>query len=92
MPSNPLHAGAILGSVEPPKSEMLRRLQGGEITLGEYLDHCAEQAVQHLKGLVDSERLQFIRSMLREQMTSDPVLMRDLQQATGLNPEGYKAS
>jgi len=84
--------GAILGVVEPPRSEMLCRLQRHEITLEQYLDYSAEKAVEHLKGLVDAERLQFIQSMIRDQMTTDPVALHYLQQATGLDIEGYKAS
>jgi len=84
--------GVRLGVVEAPKSEMLSRLERHEITLEQYLDYSAEKAVEHLKGLVDAERLQFIQSMIREQMTSDPVVQRYLQQATGLDIEGCKAS
>jgi hypothetical protein len=92
MPGNSQSPGTLSGSAETPKSEMLCRLQRGEITLGEYLDHRAEEAVEHLKGLVDPERLKFIQSMIRDQMTSDPVLIQYLKQATGINPEGYQAS
>jgi len=84
--------GAVLGAVEPPKSEMLTRLERREITLEQYLDYNAEKAVEHLKGLVDAERLQFIQAMIRELMTTDPVVLRYLQQATELDIEGYKAS
>jgi len=68
----------------PPESEALRRLGRGEITLDEYMDYQADVAVAHLKGLVDSGRLQSIRSMIREQMTTDPVLVEQLRRATGL--------
>jgi len=84
--------GAILGLVEPPKSEMLCQLQRREISLGQYLDYCAEQAVAHLQGLVDSERLQFIKEMIRDQMTTDPVMVRYIEQTTGLSPKVEKAS
>ena len=83
---------AVFGVVEPPKSEMLCRLQRHEISLGQYLDHCAEEAVAHLKGLVDSERLQFIKEMIRDQMTTDPVMIRYIEQTTSLSPEVVKAS
>lgn len=92
MPGNSHTNRATLGSVEPPKSEMLCWLQRREITLGQYLDHCAEEAVAHLKGIVDSERLQFIQTMIRDQMTTDQVVIRYVQQATGLSPEADKAS
>jgi hypothetical protein len=92
MLGNPVPKVTRLHSVELPKSEVLCQLQRREITLGEYLDYNAEKAVEHLKGLIDSERLQFIQLMIRDQMTTDPVLIRYLKQATGLNSEGYKAS
>jgi hypothetical protein len=84
--------GAIPRAVEPAASEMLGRLQRREITLGRYLDYSAEKAVEHLKGLVDEERLKFIQSMIREQMATDPVMIRYVEQATGLSPEINKAS
>jgi hypothetical protein len=83
---------AALGHGEAPTSGQLQKLRRGEITLSEYIDICAEGAVEHLKGLVDPERLQFIQSTLREQMTTDPVLIQYLGQATDLDPEGYRAS
>ena len=83
---------AVLDVVEPLKSETLCRLQRHEISLGQYLDHCAEEAVAHLKGLVDSERLQFIKETIRDQMTTDPVMIRYIEQTTGLSPEVEKAS
>jgi hypothetical protein len=84
--------GVALGVLEAPKSEMLRRLERQEITIEQYLDHCAEEAVAHIKGLVDSDRLQFIKAMIRDQMRTDPVLVRYIEQATGLSPEVGKAS
>jgi len=92
MPGNRSPNGAALGVSEPPKSEMLRRLGRQEITLEQYLDHCVEEAVAHIKGRLNSERLQFIRAMIRDQMTTDPVLVRYIEQATGQSPEAGKAS
>ena len=77
---------------EAQLSEELQKLRRGDITLGEYIDICAERAVEHLKGLIDPERLQFIQSSLRDQMTTDPVLIQYLGHATGQDPDGYKAS
>jgi len=91
MPGNRPPNGAVLHVVESPKSEMLCRLQRKEITLGEYLDHCADQAVEHLGGRVSTERLAFLRRLVREQMVTDPVLVEDIRQTTGLNPDGSKA-
>ena len=84
MSANRSPRGVVLG-VEAPKSDTLRRLERHEITLEQYLDHCADEAVAHIKGLVDSDRLQFIRGMIRDQLTTDPVLVRYVQQATGLS-------
>jgi len=71
---------------------MLRKLQRREITLAQYLDYRAAEAVAHLKGLVGPERLEFIQSMIRDQMISDPVLIRYLEQTTGMTPGAQKAS
>ncbi len=76
----------------PPESESLRKLREGEITVGAYLDYHADRAVEHLQGLIDSERLQFIRSMLREQMTTDPVLIEYLKRATGIDLGPFQGS
>jgi hypothetical protein len=92
MSINRTSSGSALGLVEPPKSDMLCRLQRHEVSLGQYLDYCAEQAVAHLEGLVDSERLQFIKEMIRDQMTTDPVIIRYVEQATGQSPEVENAS
>ena len=92
MSSDRSSKGTRPGVVEPPKSEMLCRFERHEITLGQYLDHCAEEAVAHLKGVVEPERLQFIKEMIRDQMTTDPVMVRYVEQTTGQSPEVEKAS
>jgi hypothetical protein len=88
MPTN--HSSQGLGIGESPRSEMLDKLQRREITLDQYLDYCAEEAVAHLKGLVDPERLECIQSTIRDQLTTDPVLIRYVEQATGMSPEADK--
>ena len=65
------------------RPELLQRLQSGEITLDHYLDLHVEQATAHLASSVNSERLQFIRSALRSQLESDPMLVELAQRATG---------
>ena len=85
MPSNPSSQG--LGVVESPRSEMLDKLKRREITLDQYLNYCAKEAVAHLKGIVDAERLELIQSTIRDQLTTDPVLLRYVEQATGMSPE-----
>jgi len=55
--------------------------------LDQHLDYRAQQAVAHLKDLVGTERLEFIQTRIREQLTADPVLIRYVKQATGRSPE-----
>jgi len=76
---------AVARHARRPESEALQRLRRGEITLDEYMDYQADLAVAHLKGLIDSGRLKSIRSMISEQMTSDPVLVEQLRRTTGLD-------
>ncbi len=66
----------------------LDRLERGELSLDEYLDVRAEQAVAHLQQL-SPEQLQIIKSQVVEQLKNDPALMRLVQRATGVSvPEG----
>jgi hypothetical protein len=73
-------------------SEALQKLRRKEIALGEYLDLHADRAVSHLKGLIGPARLEYVRAMLRENLTSDPVLVEYLQRGTGLSADILNAS
>lgn len=64
----------------------LERLRSGEITLPQYLDERVHEATEHLVGRVAGEQLAFIRQSLREQLSTDPVLVDLVQSATGSLP------
>jgi len=66
--------------------EPLERLRSGEITVSQYLDIKVEQATAHLDKRLGDEQLSFIRSSLREQLASDPMLVELVQSATGALP------
>jgi hypothetical protein len=65
------------------QSSDLAALDRGEITLDQYLDARVAQAVEHLNGKLSSEQLEFVKSTLREQLRTDPVLTDLVRQATG---------
>jgi hypothetical protein len=67
-------------------SESLARLQRGEIGLDEYLDSSVAQATQALEGKLSAEQLEFVKSSLREQLSTDPVLVDLVRKATGIAP------
>jgi hypothetical protein len=66
--------------------EPLERLRSGEITVSQYLDIKVDQATAHLDKRLGDEQLSFIRSSLREQLASDPMLVELVQSATGALP------
>ena len=66
-------------------STHLDRLRAGEIDLDRYLDLKVDDATAHLHGLGTHE-LESLRSLLREQLSSDPGLVDLVQQATGQRP------
>jgi hypothetical protein len=63
-------------------SEALGQLQRGEITVEEYLEGRLEQAVSPLAQQLSGEQLQFVREMLRDQLTHDPVLVELVRRTT----------
>jgi hypothetical protein len=74
------------GSVEAPSETSLDRLRAGRISVSEYLDIQVQQATAHLDGRVSTEQLSFIRDSLREQLSSDPVLVDLVKSTTGALP------
>lgn len=71
------------------KSQGLEQLERGEISLEEYLDQRAEQAVIHLVERLSSAELDFVRQSLREQLRTDPVLVELVKRATGADSTGH---
>lgn len=77
------HATEATGSVDA--SSPLARLRAGEIDVNGYADLKVAEATKGLEGLSASE-LGDIRSMLKEQLVSDPGLVDLVRTATGASP------
>ena len=58
-------------------------MRSGELSLDQYLDGRVQEAVQHLVGKLSPEQLDFVRGTLREQLSSDPVLVELVQRTVG---------
>lgn len=57
-------------------SEALGRLERGELSVDQYLDLQVEHAIRHLAQQLSPEETGFVRAALKEQLGSDPVLLR----------------
>ena len=65
-------------SAERPEkalSQALARFRQGELSLEEYLETRVDAAVEHLRGRISSEHLDKVRSVVRESLSSDPVVV-----------------
>ena len=62
---------------------LLGQVQSGQITRQQYLDIRVDEAVQHLVGQVPAEKLDIIRTSLREQLDTDPLLLALVRRAVG---------
>jgi hypothetical protein len=69
-------------------SDLLHRLEAGQVNQEQYLDAKAEQAVAHLVGHLPVEQVELIRATLRDQLSSDPVFQRLMRQVTA--PSGQR--
>jgi hypothetical protein len=67
-------------------ADPLSRLERGEIDVNQYLDAKVSHAVEHLAGRLSVEQLDFVKSALREQLRSDPVLTELVRRSTGSLP------
>lgn len=68
-------------------SESSARFERGELTIDEYLDVLVSNSVAQVQGKLSTDRIEWLRGMLREQLTSDPVLRERVRQATGREPQ-----
>src|SRR5512139_807579 len=66
----------------PDGSVALGQLTRGEIDLDAYLDVRVSEAVRHLEGKLTEAQLDFVRSSLREQLATDPVLIELVRRTT----------
>ncbi len=74
--------------VTPVGSDLLDRLQAGQVTQEQYLDIKAEQAVAHLVGQLPAEQVDLIRATLRDQLSTDPLFERLVRQV--VDPTGQR--
>ena len=75
-------------AVEAVDSNLLHRLQAGQVNQEQYLDIKADQAVAHLVGHLPVEQVELIRATLRDQLSSDPLFERLVRQVTA--PSGQR--
>jgi hypothetical protein len=74
------------GPAEVAAKGPLEQLRSGEITMSQYLDIKVDEATSHLDKRLSSEQLSFIRNSLREQLSTDPMLVELVQSTTGAVP------
>ncbi|SRR6266536_4317259 len=75
-----------VAETEAAAPSSLDRLRAGQISLDEYLDIQVHRATAHLDGRLNADQLSFIRDSLREQLSSDPVLVDLVKSAAGAVP------
>jgi len=74
------------GTAVESAATSLDRLRAGEISVDQYLDRKVEEGTAHLDGKLSTEQLEFVKNSLREQLSSDPVLVDLVRSATGAIP------
>jgi hypothetical protein len=79
-------AGAAESEANSGASALFARFRGGEVSFDEYLDARVNEAIAPFNGVLSADRIEWIRSMLREQLATDPVLGEYVRRATGRNP------
>ena len=85
--------GFRVGATAAPSvaSGDLARLERGEIGLDAYLDARIGEATRHLEGRLGRAELDFVRTTLRAELESDPVLVELVRRATGQAPGAAEA-
>ncbi len=74
------------GPAEAVANGPLEQLRSGEISVSQYLDIKVQEATAHLDQRLTAEQLSFIRDSLRDQLSTDPVLVELVQSTTGALP------
>jgi len=78
--------GASEASAGSEKASSLSRLQSGELSLDQYLDLRVDEAVAPLANRLGAADLEMVRSSLRTQIETDPVLVELVRRAAGSSP------
>lgn len=79
-------AGAAKSTTGTTGSAALHQLEHGEINVEQYLDTRVAEAVRHLEGRVPASQVDFVKKALREELSSDPVLVELVRRTTGSPP------
>jgi hypothetical protein len=74
--------GAATSDNQSESSALFARFERGELSVEEYLDARASEAVAPYEGKLPAGRLAWLKGMLREQLETDPVLAERVRQAT----------
>jgi hypothetical protein len=65
------------------EEQLLDNLRAGKITRAEYYDAMVELGLAHLQGRVPADQLDVVRERMREEIETNPVLIRMVADATG---------
>jgi hypothetical protein len=61
---------------------LLERLERGELSVDQYLDSRVDEAVAPFQAHLPADKLEFLKSSLRAQLETDPVLVELVRRAT----------
>ena len=78
--------GSSSAVAEAPLSEqeeLARKLRAGEIDLEGYYDATVELGVAHLRNRVTPEQLEIVRERMREEVETNPILVKMVRDAIG---------
>ena len=78
--------GASTAVADAPLSEqeeLARKLRAGEISLEAYYDATVELGLAHLRDRVSPEQLEVVRERMREEVETNPILVKMVRDAIG---------
>jgi hypothetical protein len=84
--SDAVPTAGVKGAAGTTGSTALGQLERGEINVEQYLDTRVAEAVRHLEGRVPASQVDFVKKALREELSSDPVLVELVRRTTGSPP------
>jgi hypothetical protein len=77
--------------VAPTTPATLDRVRSGDLSVSQYLDEKVTAVTSHLIGRITPDQLAFVQENLREQLSTDPVLVDLVKAATGAVPPDRKS-